>query len=151
MAVRLAMVTQQVEIFIFRKYQYAFPINHFSYCNHTPSKKGKSITSCQSASFSIFMVSSLESVSSWRSFSMFTSDRTSVTCSTDSRTNEEQCNILMCTVCTWQQCCGSGSVGSICFWASPGSGSISQRYGSGSGSFYHQAKIVRNTLIPAVL
>ncbi len=26
---------------------------------------------------------------------------------------------------------------------SPGSGSISQRYGSGSGSFYHQAKIVR--------
>ncbi len=24
----------------------------------------------------------------------------------------------------------------------PGSGSISQRYGSGSGSFYHQAKIV---------
>jgi hypothetical protein len=30
----------------------------------------------------------------------------------------------------------------------PGSGSVSQR--SGSGSFYHQAKIVRNTLIPTV-
>jgi hypothetical protein len=31
----------------------------------------------------------------------------------------------------------------------PGSGSgfISQRYGSGSGSFYHQSKIVRKTLI----
>jgi hypothetical protein len=27
----------------------------------------------------------------------------------------------------------------------PGSGSISQRYGSGSGSFYHYAKIVRKT------
>ncbi len=33
----------------------------------------------------------------------------------------------------------------------PGSGSISQRYGSGSGSFYHQAKIVWKTLIPTVL
>ncbi len=33
----------------------------------------------------------------------------------------------------------------------PGSGSISQRYGSGSGSFYHQAKIVRKALIPTVL
>jgi hypothetical protein len=35
----------------------------------------------------------------------------------------------------------------------PGSGSrfTSQRYGSGSGSFYHQAKIVRKTLIPTVL
>jgi hypothetical protein len=32
-----------------------------------------------------------------------------------------------------------------------GSGSISQRYGSGSGSFYHQSKIVRKTLIPTVL
>jgi hypothetical protein len=31
----------------------------------------------------------------------------------------------------------------------PGSGSTSQRYGS--GSFYHQAKIVRKTLIPTVL
>jgi hypothetical protein len=32
----------------------------------------------------------------------------------------------------------------------PGSGSTSQRYGSGSGSgsFYHHAKIVRKTLIP---
>jgi hypothetical protein len=31
----------------------------------------------------------------------------------------------------------------------PGSESISQRYGP--GSFYHQAKIVRKTLIPTVL
>jgi hypothetical protein len=31
----------------------------------------------------------------------------------------------------------------------PGSGSISQRYGS--GSLYHQAKMVRKTLIPTVL
>jgi hypothetical protein len=33
----------------------------------------------------------------------------------------------------------------------PGSGSITRRYRSGSGSFYHQAKIVRKTLIPTVL
>jgi hypothetical protein len=37
----------------------------------------------------------------------------------------------------------------------PGSGSTSQRYGSGScsgsGSFYHHAKIVRKTLIPPIL
>ncbi len=32
----------------------------------------------------------------------------------------------------------------------PGSGSVSQRYWSGSG-FYHQAKILRKTLIPTVL
>jgi hypothetical protein len=32
------------------------------------------------------------------------------------------------------------------FLGLPGSGSISQRYGS--GSFYHHAKIVRKTLIP---
>ncbi len=32
-----------------------------------------------------------------------------------------------------------------------GSGPINQRYGSGSGSFYHQAKIVRKILIPTVL
>jgi hypothetical protein len=31
-----------------------------------------------------------------------------------------------------------------------GPGSISMRYGSGSGSFYNQAKILRKTLIPAV-
>ncbi len=40
------------------------------------------------------------------------------------------------------------------FLGPPGSGSISQRYGSvsgfGSGSFYQQAKIVRKTLIPTV-
>jgi hypothetical protein len=35
-------------------------------------------------------------------------------------------------------------------FGTPGSvsGPISHRYGSGSGSFYHQAKIVRKTLIP---
>jgi len=32
-----------------------------------------------------------------------------------------------------------------------GSGSTSQRYESGSGSFYHHAKIVRKTLIPTIL
>ncbi len=40
------------------------------------------------------------------------------------------------------------------FWPPrSGSGSISQRYGSGSksGSFYHQAKIIRKTLIPTAL
>jgi hypothetical protein len=42
---------------------------------------------------------------------------------------------------TWRQCCGSGSVVSVCFFGS--SGSISTSYGSGSGSFYHQPKIVR--------
>ncbi len=31
-----------------------------------------------------------------------------------------------------------------------GSGSISQRYGSGSGSFYHQAKKIRKTLMSTV-
>ncbi len=43
------------------------------------------------------------------------------------------------------QCCGSR-----CFRASR-IRSISTRYGYGSGSFYHQAKIVRKTLIPTVL
>ena len=32
-----------------------------------------------------------------------------------------------------------------------GSGSISQRYESGSGSFHHQTKIARKTLIPIIL
>jgi len=32
-----------------------------------------------------------------------------------------------------------------------GSGSIIQRYGSGSGFLYHQAKIVRKTLVPIAL
>jgi hypothetical protein len=51
------------------------------------------------------------------------------------------------------QCCGSGST----FFGPPGSGSTSQRYGSGScsgsgsGSFYHHAKIVRKTFIPTIL
>ncbi len=42
---------------------------------------------------------------------------------------------------------------SIHVFGPPGSGSFSQRcgYGSGSGSSYHQAKIGRKTLIPAVL
>ncbi len=46
-----------------------------------------------------------------------------------------QCNALS----NLQACSGSES------------GSISQRYGSGSGSFYQQAKIVRKPLIPTVL
>ncbi len=52
------------------------------------------------------------------------------------------CKILL------KQCCGSGSVGSICFWP-PRSGSISQRYGSRSrsGSFYPPAIIITKTLI----
>ncbi len=33
----------------------------------------------------------------------------------------------------------------------PGSGSVSQRNESGTGAFYHQAKIVRKTLVPTVL
>jgi hypothetical protein len=33
----------------------------------------------------------------------------------------------------------------------PGSGSGSQRYGSESGSFYHQAKIIRKILVTTVL
>jgi hypothetical protein len=33
----------------------------------------------------------------------------------------------------------------------PRSGSTSQRYGSGSGSFYHNAKTERKTLIPTIL
>jgi len=57
-----------------------------------------------------------------------------------------------------QQCygSGSGSIGSVCF-GHPGSasGSVSHKYGSGSGfgsgSFHHQAKIVRITLISSVM
>jgi hypothetical protein len=37
------------------------------------------------------------------------------------------------------------------YFRPPGSGSISQRYGSGSRSFHHQEKIVRKTLSPTVL
>jgi hypothetical protein len=50
------------------------------------------------------------------------------------------------------QCSGpeSGSTGSTCFLP-PGSGSTSQRYGSGSGSFYHHAKIIRKILNLAIL
>ncbi len=33
-------------------------------------------------------------------------------------------------------------------FGTPGSGSTGQRYGSGSGSFHHHAKIVRKTFIP---
>ncbi len=46
-----------------------------------------------------------------------------------------------------EQCCGSGSVELNSYvFESPGSGSISQRYGSGSGSFDHQANIVRKNI-----
>jgi hypothetical protein len=48
-----------------------------------------------------------------------------------------------------RQCCGGS--GSACSWASRiTSGSISHKNGSGYGSFYHQAEIVRNTLISTV-
>ncbi len=33
----------------------------------------------------------------------------------------------------------------------PGSGSTSKSYGSGSGTFYHHAKIVKKTLSPTIL
>ncbi len=48
------------------------------------------------------------------------------------------------------QCCGSGSVGSVCFLAS-WIDSIRQGYGSESGSFCHQPKIVWKILIPIAL
>ncbi len=52
--------------------------------------------------------------------------------------------------CTcYSQCCGSEFGSNPHVSGPPGSGSISQRYGS--GSFYHQAKIVRKTLISTVL
>ncbi len=43
------------------------------------------------------------------------------------------------------QCCGSVLVS----FGPPGSGSVSTKYGS--GSFYHQAEIIRKILIPTVL
>jgi hypothetical protein len=48
---------------------------------------------------------------------------------------------------------GPSSSGRGCKKTSKGkkAGSISQRYVYGSGSFYHQVKIIRKTLIPAVL
>jgi hypothetical protein len=50
-----------------------------------------------------------------------------------------------------KQCCGSGSTVSACFWASWIQIRIhSERYGFGSGYFYHYAKIVRKTLISTV-
>jgi hypothetical protein len=55
---------------------------------------------------------------------------------------------------TRNQCRGSGSGSAIPHvFGPPGSesGSISKGYGSGSGSFYHEAKIVRKTLISNVL
>jgi hypothetical protein len=50
-------------------------------------------------------------------------------------------------------CCRSGFGEFVCFclFGPPGSRSVSARYGSGSGSFYCQAKKVRKTLIPTVL
>ncbi len=68
---------------------------------------------------------------------------------------------LVCRLLPWQfslrlaQCCGSGSIvpSNPYVFGPPGSasGSISQRYRSGSGSFYRKAKIVRKTLISTVL
>ena len=47
---------------------------------------------------------------------------------------------------TWNQCCGSGSDPYV---FGP-YGSASHKYVSGSGSFHHQAKIIRKTLISPV-
>jgi hypothetical protein len=63
-------------------------------------------------------------------------------------------NLVYAIEISRQQCWGSESVGSVCFWASRiryrsikyGFGSV-----SGSGSFYHYAKILRKPLIPVVL
>jgi hypothetical protein len=44
-----------------------------------------------------------------------------------------------------KQCSGSGSVGSMCFWALRIRSQMSG-FGSGSGSFQHQAKIVKKNL-----
>ncbi len=52
------------------------------------------------------------------------------------------------------QCCWSGYRGSICFWTSRirvHHHLYKSGYSSGSGSFHHQAKIVRKTLISTVL
>jgi hypothetical protein len=53
------------------------------------------------------------------------------------------------------QCCGSGSVGSVCVLGllDLDPDNISMRYGSGSGSgsFYDQEKTIRKPLIPTVL
>jgi hypothetical protein len=57
--------------------------------------------------------------------------------------NRERVDWLM-RVKSWQDTGGKKGGNQCC-----GSGSISTRYGS--GSFYHQAKIVRKTLIPTVL
>jgi hypothetical protein len=48
---------------------------------------------------------------------------------------------------------GSGSVVSICFWASRirPSGSVSHKYGSGSGFFHHQARVGSKFLVSIVL
>ncbi len=62
-------------------------------------------------------------------------------------------NLITCLTLriSQNQCCGSGP-GSVCIWASgSASGSVSHKYGSGSGSFHNQANIVRKTLIFAVL
>ncbi len=50
---------------------------------------------------------------------------------------------------SFQRCCRSRSY----VFGPPGSGSVSQSYGPGSGSFYHKAEksTLRKTLIPTVL
>jgi|LakMenEpi03Aug12_release.lakeMendotaPanAssembly.Ray.scaffolds.fasta_scaffold248708_2 hypothetical protein len=45
------------------------------------------------------------------------------------------------------RCCGPDPY----VFVPPGSGSVIQLYGSGSGSFYHKEKVVRKTLISTVL
>jgi hypothetical protein len=83
----------------------------------------------------------LERISRYRPFSSWSSSCSIPCANTVSADYKHKCQ---------HQCCGSGSVGSIPYVFGPsGSGSLSQRYGS--GSFYDQAKIVRKILIPTVL
>ncbi len=112
------MVKQRVEIFIFRKYQYTIPINYLSYCNLTPSRKARASPPARAP----------RSPSSWSPAWSRCPPGDPSACSPrtepqspaqqTARIWEEQHNILICTVCTRQQCCRSGSVGSICFWES---------------------------------
>ncbi len=80
--------------------------------------------------------------------------RSAMLLSTTLNMKDEGTDLLGQIFTAFNQCCGSGSSDPRVF-GPPGSGSISQRYGSrsrsGSGSFCHQAKIVRKTLIPIAL
>jgi hypothetical protein len=63
--------------------------------------------------------------------------------------NENHAMAYGTTNLSGKQCCESGSVPFVYWHPGSGSGSVSQRYGS--GSLYHQAKIVRKPAIPTDL